>query len=268
MKYGPIVKQVNRFNAKSVISHWFFFRAMDILLPRSWHFRQELKKWAAEKPGHRHVLDAGSGMGQYVYLISRQYPDWSVLGVDQNPAYTTHNNMIFRKMSKQNVLFRTADLTEFECKERFDLGLAIDLAEYVKDDNSLFKNLYGHLREDGMLLLYVHLIDEKNPRKKRRRMKLVEEQERNGYTRKGLKAQLMAAGFKRIKIRYAFGVAGNISWIMSVFIPLKMVNLWIGLIVLLPVYYLLLLPFIIILNYMESHTGHIFGTAMLVKARK
>ena len=132
----------------------------------------------------------------------------------------------------------------------------------------MFDNVFEALRPGGALFLYTHLIDEKNPDIKRTRLKLVDEQIRNGYKTDDLKKMLKGVGFEKVKCRPVFGASGNLSWKLSVLFPLKMLNITFLCMALLPFYYLLLLPLIIILNYIETHSGHLTGTAMFVKAYK
>lgn len=269
MKYGPAIEQIDELFGNSAFGHFILFNALNVLLPRSWHLRRELNIWQKKTSrAHQHILDSGSGLGQYSYMLSGINKSWSVQGVDISGKLVGHCNKVFRKLQKENVLFKVGDLIEPATKESFDLVLGMDIAEYVTEDEKMFRNFHEALREEGALLLYVHLIDEKNPRRKRVRMKLVEEQVRNGYTSKGIKEKLKAGGFSRVKIRYVFGPAGYISWHLSVLYPLALVNISSLGFVLLPFYYLLLFPVILALNYIEIRTGHLTGSAMFVKAFK
>lgn len=268
MRYAPFIKQVDSFFGNSALGHFFLFKSMDLLLPRSWHLRREISKWRNANKKNQHILDAGSGLGQNAYRLAKTDKTWSITGLDINPNYVAHCNEVFRKMHLENVFFKSCDLSCETGRGTYDLVLSMDLAEYVQDDQGMFKNFYDVLEERGVLLLYTHLIDEKNPDKKRVRMKLVDEQERNGYSSKDIKAKLFDAGFSKVKVRYVFGMLGRISWYLAVFYPLKFVNISKFFFALLPIYYLLVFPIVLVLNYIESHTGHITGSAMFVKAIK
>lgn len=268
MKYAPIFKRIDDLFGNSAIGHFFLFNALNVLLPRSWHLRRELKLWEKKFPKHQCVLDSGSGLGQNSYMLSSISKNWSVKGLDVDESLIAHSNKVFRKMGRENVIFQSGDLINHIALEGYDLALGIDIAEYVAEDELMFQNIFKALRPGGALFLYSHLIDEKNPHKKRKRLKLVEEQVRNGYSTDEIKEKLKDAGFEKVKCRPVFGVSGNLSWNLSIFIPLKMLNFTFLSLILLPFYYLLLLPIIIILNYVETHTGHLTGTAMFVKAYK
>lgn len=268
MKYAPIIKRIDGLLGKSAIGHYFLFNALNLLLPRSWHLRRELQLWKKNHPDHQCVLDSGSGFGQYSYMITTLNKNWSVKGVDISESLIAHSNQVFRKMRLENVIFKTGDLTEPIADEGYDLALGMDIAEYIKDDELMFGNLFDALRPGGALFMYSHLIDEKNPHKKRIRLKLVEEQVRNGYKTEEIKTKLKQAGFDKVKCRPVFGVTGNLSWNLSIFIPLKMLNFTLLSLIVLPIYYIVLLPLIIILNYIETHSGHLTGTAMFIKAYK
>ncbi|MCB0739097.1 MAG: class I SAM-dependent methyltransferase [Bacteroidetes bacterium] len=268
MKYLPIINKIDNLVGNSASGHILLFKAMEYILPRTWHIKRAVYNWKANHPGHQHILDAGSGLGQYAYLLSDINPNWSIIGADLNETQVAHCNVVFRKLKKHNVLFKKSDLLKLENKPTYNLILATDLAEYVEDDTELFKRLRCSLKEDGQLLLYSHLVDRNNPDKRRVRMKLVDEQFRNGYSAKSLKKKLKEAGYHKIKVRFVFGLVGRISWYLSVFYPLKMLNAWFGTIFILPIYYFFTLPVTFLLNYLDTHTGHISGSAMLVSAHK
>ena len=268
MKYGPIFKQIDELFGDSAIGHFFLFNSLNVILPRAWHLRRELYTWKKKKVIHQHILDAGSGLGQNAYMLSGMVKTWGVHGIDIDSKLVAHSNKVFRKLKRENVLFSTSDMCTSVTENAYDLILGMDIAEFVADDECMFENFRKSLRENGALMLYTHLIDEKNPHRKRARHKIVEEQVRNGYRTDEIRAKLKAAGFTRVKIRYVFGVAGYISWNLAVLYPLWLMNLSFFSLVVLPFYYGLLLPLILILNYIETHTGHLTGTAMFIKAFK
>lgn len=268
MKYAPIIKRIDNLFAQSSYGHLFLFKALELILPRTWHIKRELFKWRSKHSEHQHILDAGSGLGQYSYMLSKMNPNWSIEGLDSNPQLVAHCNQVFRNLKMDNVIFKTCDLEKHICTNQFDLILATDLAEYLQDDKQLFKNLYDGLKPGGSILLYTHLIDSEHPQTKRARFKLVDEQFRNGYTAPEIKAKLQEAGFTKISKRFVFGPAGTVSWHLSIFYPLKMLNTSFAFAVILPIYYLIALPIVVLLNYIDSHTGHLSGTAIVIKARK
>lgn len=268
MKYSPIIKKIDDLFGHSTFGHFLLYSALNILLPRSWHLKRELMIWNRTHKDHQCVLDSGSGLGQYSYMLSGVNKNWSVKGIDINEQLIAHCNQVFRKLRRENVLFKTADLTKSVANEGYDLAIAMDIAEFVEQDDEMFAHLYEALRYNGALFLYTHLIDAKNPNRKRSRFKLVEEQVRNGYSADEIKDKLKNAGFKRVKIRAVFGMSGNLSWNLSILIPLRLLNYSFLTVVILPFYYLLLFPLILVLNYIETHSGHLTGSAMFIKAYK
>ncbi|MBI3143640.1 MAG: class I SAM-dependent methyltransferase [Bacteroidetes bacterium] len=268
MKYDPIIQKIDNLFGSSAFGHLFLYKLLNLVLPRSWHIRRELNIWKKTHIGHQCVLDAGSALGQNAYLISRINNRWSVKGFDINKRLVAHGNKVFRKLRLDNVVFRSGDLTkEMLAASSFDLALAIDIAEFVRDDKALLTNIYQSIRPGGALFLYTHLIGNQNT-KGPKSQPLVDEQVRLGYSAESIKEMLKSIGFKRVKARVVFGVLGNLSWRLSIIIPMHLLNVNFAFVALLPVYYALLLPVIVLLNYLESHTGHLTGTAMLTKAYK
>ena len=87
---------------------------LDLLLLRAWHIKRELKRVKKENPGALQILDAGSGFGQYVYRMSRLFPESTIKGVDVKQEQIEDCNGFFRKIGKGNrVKFEFADLTVF-----------------------------------------------------------------------------------------------------------------------------------------------------------
>ena len=268
MKYAPIIKKIDDLIGDSTFAYSGLFLALNWILPRSWHLRRELKLWNKTANHHQCILDAGSGLGQNSAMVTSINKNWSVKGLDINSNLIAHCNRVFRKLNKVNAHFQTADLQTNFGTASYDLAMAIDIAEFVENDEVMFENIQQALRPNGAMFLYTHLIDPDNPNKKKTRFKLVEEQRRFGYTRQSLKEKLKNAGFGRVKIRTVFGFAGNLSWKLAILIPLRLLNLSMLLGLILPFYFLLLFPLLLLLNYIETHTGHLTGTALFVKAQK
>ena len=81
MQYDPIKRSLGRVFNTTPGLRILFYRLLDLLLLRSWHIRRELRALKQEgfRPGD--IADAGSGFGQYVHYLSRNYPEARITGL-------------------------------------------------------------------------------------------------------------------------------------------------------------------------------------------
>jgi SAM-dependent methyltransferase len=269
MRYEPVKKRLGSFFGKSSLLRKVFYKLLDLLLLRAWHIHKELKAWAKDKlDKHIHILDAGAGFGQHTYFLANMSPKWSVLAVDVKQDDVCECNHFFHQSEKNNVLFRTEDLTRFQQPGTFDLILSVDVMEYIKEDCKVLKNFYHSLKEDGLLLLTVPSDKGGSDVYKPGDKSFIEEHIRTGYSTAEMKQKLKKAGFRKVDIKYTYGTPGNRSWRLSLKYPMLMVGTSKYMFTMLPFYYLLIFPVCYLLNYLDVTHEHKTGTSILVKAYK
>ena len=272
MKYDPIKKTLGSFFNKTPQLRKVFYRMLDLLLLRTWHVKRELKAWKKAHGGlHANVLDAGSGFGQYTYYLSRVGKNWSIKGVDVKIDQVEDCNKFFSRIGKDHVHFEYADLTQkTEEENTYDLVISVDVMEHIEDDQGVFNNLCHYLKKDGMLLIStpsdkggsdVHEHDEEGS-------SFIEEHVRDGYNIDDIQQKLKKAGFSKTVARYQYGKPGKLSWRLTMKYPILMLNSTKLFFILLPVYYLVVMPFALILNKMDVKGHHREGTGLIVKAWK
>lgn len=245
-----------------------FFKLLDIFLLKSWHIHRELKIWANANKHVSHILDAGSGYGQYSYFMARLNPDYNITAFDLRQKAICECNNFFRKESVNNVFCRTGNLMDLNQPGAYDLILAVDIMEYIADDDRLFEMFFRDLKEKGNLLLFTQASGRSSKTQECLSTGLHGQKVRIGYEMADLKERLKKIGFKKVRARYSYGKAGKLSWLLSMKIPFRLLNISRYFLVLFPLYYLVMLPICLILNYLDTHVGHISGTGLLVKAYK
>lgn len=268
MHYDPIKKSLGKVFNRSPFSRIVFYKLLDVLLLRTWHIHRELRKWKRSAPGKAHILDAGSGFGQYSYYMSRFSDRNCLLGVDVKSDQVAECNEFFRALGKENVLFKVADLTKFVKQDSFDLVLCVDVMEHIEDDVQVLKNFNASLKNGGMLLISTPSDQGGSDVHDEGDESFIEEHVRNGYGKQEMKDKLKTAGFQKVKIHYSYGTPGQISWRMSMSIPMRLLNMSQAFFILLPFYYLLVMPFALVLNFIDSRTAHSTGTGLIVLAWK
>lgn len=269
MKYDPVKNRIGKIVNRSVWLRKTFYALLDILLLRTWHVKKALRQFALENPGAKNILDAGSGFGQYSWRMRKINPDWNILGIDIKEEQVQDCNKFAMDTGTTDKLeFDVADLTLFSEEDEFDLVLSVDVMEHIEDDRLVFSNFFASLRKNGWLIIStpsdkggsdVHDEDDHS---------FIDEHVRDGYGVDEIREKLKSAGFNDINISYTYGQPGKISWKISMKYPVLMLNKSMIFTLILPFYYILAMPFALILNYFDVRMKHSEGTGLLVIAKK
>lgn len=251
------------------MSRIIFYKLLDILLLRAWYIKREIRHLKRSMGKEAHILDAGSGFGQYSYFMSVLSKSWKITGVELKSEEVEACNRFFAKIQHpQRTYFEEADLITYRKTDAFDLILSVDVMEHIAADEKVFDNFYSSLKPGGILLISTpsdkggsnvhHESDES----------FIDEHVRDGYNRDEISQKLRNAGFSRIETNYSYGWYGTISWNLSMKYPILMVNKSKLLFFLLPIYYLLTLPWSLCFNLIDVNKKQQTGTGLIVKAWK
>jgi SAM-dependent methyltransferase len=270
MEYDPIKQTLGRlFNRYSFTRKLFYF-LLDVLLLRTWHIQREIRRFFRQeggKPG-QHVLDAGSGFGQYTWFMARRQPSWQVHAIDIKAEEVDSAASFFRQCKQHNIRCEVADLLQFVEPDRYRLILSVDVMEHIEEDEKVFAHFFRSLQKGGMLLIStpsdqggsgVHAEGEES---------FIGEHVRDGYNVNDIREKLERAGFSDIETRYTYGWPGKISWRLSMKYPIMLLGRSRWFLLLLPFYYLLLMPLVLLLNLADLHIRHTSGTGLLVRGWK
>jgi SAM-dependent methyltransferase len=269
MQYEPIKKFLGAFISGSPFIRKLFYRILDLILLRAWHVRKTLRKINRELSGPANILDAGSGLGQYSWLMSRMNKDWRISGVDIDNEQIEGCKTFFRKTGHgERISFRTADLTAFKEPDAYDMILSIDVMEHIVEDERVFLSFYESLKRNGILIISTPSDRGGSDMHDDEGESFIAEHVRNGYSITEITDKLTRAGFSDIEAYYTYGKPGNISWHLTMKYPVKMLNISYIFFIILPFYYLVSLPVSIILNIFDLALRHKTGTGLLVTARK
>ena len=266
MHYDPIKRSLGSvFNSTPFLRKLFYF-LLDVLLLRSWHIRSELKK--LNSGAVKQILDAGSGFGQYSFWMSKKFSQAEILAVDVKEEQVADCNAFFNRIGKSQVKFEVGDLVTFVQPEKFDLVLCVDVMEHIEEDVQVLTNYCNSLKTGGMLLIStpsnmggsdVHDDGETS---------FIEEHVRDGYGIDEIEEKCLRAGFTKVDARYSYGAPGKISWKLSMKYPMLMLNKSKVFFIILPIYYLVTMPFSLLLNVFDVKGSHTTGTGLIVKAWK
>ncbi|MFH0757759.1 MAG: class I SAM-dependent methyltransferase [Bacteroidota bacterium] len=269
MQYDPIKRSLGSVFNRTPFLRILFYRLLDLLLLRSWHIRRELKKLKHQGFHPGRIGAAGSGFGQYVYYLTRIYPEARITGLDIKQEQVDDCNRFFASIGKQDlVVFEYADLTGLDRKEVFDLVLSIDVLEHIEDDRGVMKHICQSLKPGGILLVSTPSDQGGSDVHHEHDTSFIDEHVRDGYGVEEINEKLRTAGFSEVDIRYSYGRPGRISWKLSMKFPIRLANASKLFLLLLPFYYLLVYPFCFFLNMADTRGKHTTGTGLIVKCRK
>jgi SAM-dependent methyltransferase len=268
MQYDPIKQTLGKFFNRRPFLRKLFYRLLDLLLLRTWHIKREIGRWSAHHRNHAEILDAGSGFGQYTYYLSRKNKNWNISAIDVKEEQIEDCSLFFKRIGKSNVIFSIADLTAYKEPNRFDMALSVDVMEHIEEDVLVFKNICDSLREGGMLLISTPSDQGGSDVHDHGQHSFIDEHVRDGYNMDEIREKLMNSGFKKSEAKYSYGVPGKISWKISMKYPITMLNTSRLFFLLLPFYYLIVFPLMLILNFLDVRMHHKTGTGLIVKAWK
>jgi 2-polyprenyl-3-methyl-5-hydroxy-6-metoxy-1,4-benzoquinol methylase len=102
------------------------------------------------------VLDAGCGTGTTITLIARMQPKAAALGVDLSAASLAIAEAHRRKLGLANLGFREGNILDMDLGKKFDVVLSLGVLHHLADMPAGLDNLVRHLKDDGVLLLWLY----------------------------------------------------------------------------------------------------------------
>lgn len=268
MHYDPIKELLGRQFNRHPLLRKLFYRLLNILLLRSWHVRKALKRLATAIPSSATVLDAGMGFGQYTWWMADRFPGWRITAADIKSEQVADCNAFFKTEGLGDRVHAVeADLVTWNGGGSYDLVLCVDVMEHILEDRRVFSSFNSMMNPGGYLVIStpsdmggsdVHSDDETS---------FIEEHVRDGYGREEIAEKLTTAGFGEVSVSYTYGTPGSIAWRLSMKYPVIMLSASKLFFILLPLWYLVVMPFVLVLNLIDLHTRHEKGTGLLVIAR-
>ncbi|MGA1977521.1 MAG: class I SAM-dependent methyltransferase [Bacteroidales bacterium] len=268
MQYEPIKDLLGKFFSGPLFLRKFLYTCLDLILLRTWHIKKALGRLKNKLPADATVLDAGSGLGQYSWRMCRLNKNWKIRGVDINESQVSDCNTFFRRAGMSaRVSFSQADLALYIEPDTYNFILCVDVMEHIKEDDAVFSNFYKSLKNDGLLLISTPS-DKGGSDVHDDTKSFIDEHVRNGYGIEEIKNKLARAGFRETETKYTYGKPGNISWLLTMKLPVRMLNVSYFFFILLPFYYLVFFPVSMIFSFFDLCLRHKTGTGLLVIARK
>jgi len=156
--------------------HWWFKARREIL-------NKQIKKYSTKKK--MSILDFGSGSGTNINMLSK----YGEVDVYEKDNKTT--NYLKKKFTRNGIKI----IKKCFSKKKYDLILAADVIEHIKNDKKIINNLNKILKKNGLIVVtvpaYQFLFSKKDQALKHFRR----------YNRNSLK-KLFNSNFKTLKISY------------------------------------------------------------------
>jgi len=212
-------------------------------------------------------LDAGTARGDVALHFARMRPQWRVRGIDLDSDSVKRCQSASKALTLTNVRFECGNLLTLRESETYDLVTCSDVLEHIEDDHHAVANLARSLKPGGRLVLTFPA----DP--SRRHLRLLHWLERRrggvpsgvvGHVREGYDpssaAELAeAAGLEVVKIRWTYGFFGTLAHDLFFIFGDSDAN---------PIAFVLALPALLGLSFLEGRTKIMSGSALLLVARK
>lgn len=178
---------------------------------RSMYFKQILSSYLLNKNLTK-ILDAGSGIGAYTFLLGQTYPQAKVTGGDIDKYKLKSCQMMTKELGLRNIKFSYLDITKINNKENcYDLVVNIDVLEHIDNYELVLENFFKMLQKNGYL--YIH-VPQPNQKRIFNLFKKWHHKDhlREGISKLDLENVLKKLGFTIIVSKETFGFFGKLSW--------------------------------------------------------
>jgi len=267
MKYDPVKKVFGNIVSDRPTLRKMFYHILDMMFLRTWHVKKAVR--GLFRPSDKlKIYDAGMGFGQYTYFMAKYFRNSDILSVDVKDEQVSDCRNFFTKAGVKNTRFEIADLTKIENKDEFDFILSVDVMEHIVEDELVFGNFYNALKKGGKLLVNTPSNLGGSDAHEDEDESFIEEHARNGYSKEDITSKMERAGLKVTHFSYSYGKFGTVSWRLGIKYPILIAGVWKGLILLLPIYYIITLWLTLILMWLDVHTHNEVGTGVIVIAEK
>ena len=260
MQYDPVKDQAARLIKANRSARILFYRMLDLLLLRQRYVKRALRQQGAAF-GQLRYYDAGAGFCQYSWYVLKRFPAARVLATDLKREYLEDFAAFASSRFPRRFAWLEADLQNFVPEEKFQLVTAIDILEHIPDDAAVLRNFHACLEEGGKLII-------STPSDLDIAARFTEEHVRPGYNKLHLEELLGACGFELEESVYSYGKWGALAWRLLMKHPLALLGksyLWA---ILLPLYYLIVLPVAEVLMRLDLRAHNARGTGIFIVARK
>jgi 2-polyprenyl-3-methyl-5-hydroxy-6-metoxy-1,4-benzoquinol methylase len=264
-------KAISRFLGQSILRRKIGFRIVHLTTLWEWYIRRQVWSVLAGVKMPFSFLDAGSGLGQHAFAVAEKYPESAVTAIELDADQVRDCAAVARKLDRKNLRFLNGDLADLNYREAFHVILCSHILEHIQEDERVIRALYGGLKPNGTLIVYVptseqrvlHSLGRTLHRMVKRSGAIYPHEHVRYYTAAELCRKLQAAGFHINTVLVTYGPYGRLAYdiVTSVqYSPLFKI--------IFPFYLLFLHPLVLTLMWADYHRNNKEGNGLLVVAAK
>jgi SAM-dependent methyltransferase len=268
MEYDPIKNVLGTIVRRIPVLRIFFYRLLGLLFLREWYVKRVLRRQLGNRKEPLTVYDAGSGFGQYSFYMAKHFPSLTIYGVDLKEEQVADCSRFFKAAGFKQCSFAVEDLTSIRHSEKFDFILSVDVMEHIKEDRSVFRNFFMALKSGGTLFINTPSNLGGSDAHSEEDESFIGEHARNGYGADEIREKLAEAGFEVRSVNYTYGKWGSRYWKLGIKYPMQMLGVSKIFFVLLPFYYIITLPILLPMMWLDYISDNKTGAGLNVLANK
>ncbi len=254
---------------------WGMIFINQITVLRNWYVRRGLKKVMKQFSTSFTMFDAGSGMGDFIFLQSQKNKNCTFIGIDSSPANISLSDKFIEATHQTNTSFTCGDLQTIEFPANVNVLLCNTVLQYIPNDATVLQKFYSALAPNGKLVIYVPV----NYHRKLLLYKALLSKPNfnydtsvgraHTYTSETIKDKILSAGFTIDEVQFSYGKYGAIAYeIFSIFQWLLRVIPFYLLPIVIIVYSVFIFPTTLVLMAIDYCSNNNEGNGCLIIASK
>lgn len=101
------------------------------------------------------ILELGCGWGSLTIWMAEHFPNSRITAISNSNSQRTYIEGQLRQKKLQNATILTRDMRSFECSQKFDRIVSVEMFEHMRNYRQLFQRIAGWLHEDGRLFAHI-----------------------------------------------------------------------------------------------------------------
>lgn len=102
-----------------------------------------------------HILELGCGWGSLTLWMATHFPAAQITAVSNSHGQREYIESQVRALALDNVRVITADMNDFQCEERFDRVVSLEMFEHMRNYRALFERVHGWLVPGGKFFMHI-----------------------------------------------------------------------------------------------------------------
>jgi len=225
-------------------------------------------------PPPKHIVDAGCGMGDFLFTVPEFRKGEQVTGIDSSQSNINICNRLMETLDKRNMKFVCSDLGAAEIPPQQDLIMCIAVIMLISEDTVLLKKFREALAPNGRLLLYAAVNYRRTlPLYKRLSQKDGFDYDQvigrpQTYSDELLEQRIKESGLVIEEKRHSFGfgaatmfeISAIFEWLFKTWHPVFTL-------ILIP-FYLIFYPLYLLSMFLDYHGNRTTGNGVMIIAKK